>query len=106
MLVDALKTCGNDTVQLTIYPSASYEIFHAAFAGRHSGPLAVENGRVPLRILVDRSSVEVFGGDGRTVISDRIFPRPTSRGVALFAEGGTAKVVSLRAWPLAPAIRR
>jgi sucrose-6-phosphate hydrolase SacC (GH32 family) len=40
------------------------------------------------------------------VTSDRIFPRPTSRGVALFAEGGTAEVVSLRAWPLAPPIRR
>jgi hypothetical protein len=32
MLVDALKTCGNDTVQFTIYPNASYEIFHTAFA--------------------------------------------------------------------------
>ncbi len=87
--------------------------FHPAFAGRHSGPLAVENGLVRLRVLVDRSSVEVFGGDtlvegagGRTVISDRIFPRPTSRGVALFTEGGSAELVSLRAWPLQGAISR
>lgn len=80
--------------------------FHPAFAGRHSGPFAVESGLVRLRILVDRSSVEVFGGDGRTVISDRIFPRPTSRGVALFAEGGSAELVSLRAWPLEAAITR
>jgi sucrose-6-phosphate hydrolase SacC (GH32 family) len=55
---------------------------------------------------VDRSSVEAFGGGGRTVISDRVFPRPTSRGVALFAEGGTAELVSLRAWPLEAAVRR
>jgi fructan beta-fructosidase len=80
--------------------------FHPAFAGRHSGPLALEQGLLRLRVLVDRSSVEVFGGDGRTVISDRIFPRPTSRGVALFAEGGTAELVSLRIWPLGPAIIR
>jgi len=42
----------------------------------------------------------------RTVISDRVFPRPTNRGVALFAEGGTAELVSLRAWPLEAAVRR
>jgi fructan beta-fructosidase len=80
--------------------------FHPAFAGRHSGPLVAEGGLVRLRLLVDRSSVEVFGGDGRTVISDRIYPRPDSRGASLFAEGGTAELVSLRAWPLAAAISR
>jgi sucrose-6-phosphate hydrolase SacC (GH32 family) len=58
------------------------------------------------RLFVDRSSVEVFGGDGRTVISDRIFPRPDSRGVALFADGGTTELVSFRAWPLAAAVPR
>jgi fructan beta-fructosidase len=80
--------------------------FHPAFAGRHWGPLALEDGLLRLRVLVDRSSVEVFGGDGRTVISDRIFPRPTSRGVAVFAEGGAAALVLLRAWPLEAAVRR
>jgi sucrose-6-phosphate hydrolase SacC (GH32 family) len=57
-------------------------------------------------VLVDRSSVETFAGDGRLVISDRVFPRPTSRGVAVFADGGKAELVSLQAWPLAAAIRR
>ncbi|HEX9190353.1 MAG TPA: GH32 C-terminal domain-containing protein, partial [Vicinamibacteria bacterium] len=80
--------------------------FHPAFAGRHSGPLALEDGLLRLRVLVDRSSVEVFGGEGRTVISDRVFPRPDSRRLALFAEGGTAELVSLRAWPLEAAVRR
>ena len=67
---------------------------------------ALDGGLLRLRILVDRSSVEVFGGDGRAVVSDRVFPKPTSRGVAAFAEGGAAEIVSLRAWPLAEAIRR
>jgi fructan beta-fructosidase len=80
--------------------------FHPAFAARHSGPLALEDGLLRLRVLVDRSSVEAFGGDGRTVISDRVFPRPTSRGTALFAEGGAAELVSLQAFTLAPALRR
>ena len=80
--------------------------FHPAFAGRHSGPLALEGGLLRLHVVVDRSSVEVFGGDGRTVISDRVFPRPDSRGVSLFAEGGAAEVVSSRVWPLEAAISR
>jgi len=74
--------------------------FHPDFPGRHAGPLPIENGRVRLRILVDRSSVEVFAGDGRTVITDQIFPDPASDGVALYATGGPARLVTLEAWPL------
>ena len=75
--------------------------FHKEFAARHTAPLPVENGRVRLRILVDWSSVEVFAGDGRTVITDQIFPAPESEGVELYAKGGAARLVSLEAWPLA-----
>jgi fructan beta-fructosidase len=74
--------------------------FHPDFPGRHAGPLPIENGRVRLRILVDRSSVEVFAGDGRTVITDQIFPDSASDGVALYATGGPARLVTLEAWPL------
>ncbi len=79
--------------------------FHPDFAARHAGPLPAENGRVRLHVFVDWSSVEVFAGNGRTVITDRIFPDPESRGVALFAEGGTARLVSLDVWQLASAVR-
>ena len=63
-------------------------------------PLSAENGRVKLHIFVDWSSVEVFGDDGQTVITDQIFPMPSSDGLALFANGGTARLVSLHIWPL------
>jgi len=75
--------------------------FHKDFPGRQTAPLALENGRVRLRVLVDWSSVEVFADDGRTVITDQIFPAPTSGDVRLYARGGTARLVSLEAWPLA-----
>lgn len=51
--------------------------FHNAFAGRHAAPARTINGEISLRIIVDRSTVEVFINGGEAVISDRIFP--TSR---------------------------
>ena len=74
--------------------------FHPEFRGRHTAPLPVENGRVTLHVFVDWSSVEVFAADGEVVITDQIFPAPESDGVALYARGGTAHLVSLDAWPL------
>ena len=56
--------------------------------------------RSELRILVDWSSVEVFGGDGQGVITDQIFPSPTSDGIQLFADGGHATLQRLKIQPL------
>ena len=53
-------------------------------------------------MLVDRSSVEVFAQDGSVVLTDRVFPAPSSVGVALEADG-RASLVGLKAWRLAPA---
>ncbi|MFI7407248.1 GH32 C-terminal domain-containing protein [Streptomyces sp. NPDC049627] len=75
--------------------------FHNSFAtGVQTAPLMPENGRVKLRILVDRSSVEVFGGSGEAVITDQIFPDPAGTGVEVFAEGGTTTLERMRAWQL------
>jgi len=74
--------------------------FHESFAGRHSARLAPVEGRVRLRILVDRSVVEVFAGEGEVAITDRVFPSPSSTGLSLFEKGGSARVVSLDAWQL------
>jgi len=74
----------------------------AGDGGVHEAPFALgSDGRLRLRVFVDRSSVEVFASGGRVVLTDRVFPAPTSRRVALEAKGGAARVVSLRAWPLA-----
>ncbi|MGJ5749271.1 levanbiose-producing levanase [Streptomyces puniciscabiei] len=47
-------------------------------------------GRVRLRILVDRTSVEMFVDDGRYVHSSEVFPYLVDDRLALFAAGGTA----------------
>lgn len=48
------------------------------------------NGKLRLDVIVDRDSVEVFDGDGRTVITDLVFPSPADNRLAVFAEGGDA----------------
>ncbi len=74
--------------------------FHDDFSGRHSARLAAPDGILKLHVFVDRSSVEVFGSDGKVTITDRIFPDPASKGWSLYSEGGTARVVRLDAWKL------
>ncbi|NAZ82387.1 glycoside hydrolase family 32 protein [Kineococcus sp. R8] len=74
--------------------------FSSTFPAQHSAPLTAEDGRVSLVVHVDRSSVEVYGGDGRAVITDKIFPLAGSDGVALFAEGGDVTLRSLQVSPL------
>ncbi len=74
--------------------------FHESFASRDAAPISTRDGRVRLHVFVDRSSVEVFANDGARVLTHRIFPRPQSDGVSLFAEGGSAQLVRLDAWSL------
>lgn len=76
--------------------------FHRDFPGVQRAPLTPKNGKVELRILVDWSSVEVFGGRGEAVITDQIFPSPDSDGIQLFAEGGTARLDSANVCQMHP----
>ncbi len=68
--------------------------FHGAFPGRHE-----VSGSSRLHVLVDRSSIELFAGDGESVISDRIFPAAGSDGLQLFGAPG-AQVRRLKIWKL------
>jgi fructan beta-fructosidase len=53
-----------------------------------------------MRIVLDRSSIEVFADDGCVVLTDLIFPQPNATGVALTSEGGPTGPVSLDVWNL------
>lgn len=79
--------------------------FHKEFAARHATPLVSGSKRVTMHVLVDRSSVELLGDGGLVAITERIFPDPRGQGVAAYAVGGRAKLVSLRAWKLKSAWR-
>nr|BFD89831.1 hypothetical protein KitaXyl93_11910 [Kitasatospora sp. Xyl93] len=75
--------------------------FDPDFPGIQTAPLKPqEDGRIHIRVVVDWSSVEVFGGQGEAVITDQVFPDPGSQGVQLFAEGGSARLDTLTLWHL------
>lgn len=70
--------------------------FHKDFAGRHSAPARLIDGKITLQIFVDRSTIEVFINDGEAVISDRIFPTKQSAVIEVFAGDDSAKISNLK----------
>jgi beta-fructofuranosidase/levanase len=73
--------------------------FHPQFASVDRAPLRLpRSGRLKLRVLVDHSVVEVFADKGQRVLTEQVFPRPSADRVELFAQGGSARVRSLRMW--------
>lgn len=69
---------------------------------REAGPLRLEAGEpLRLRVLIDRSVVEVFAND-RQAITRRIYPDAASNGIAAFAAGQGGKLTSLEIWDMMP----
>lgn len=58
--------------------------------GRTQAPLDPEAGRVAIHLLVDRTSVELFVGNGCSAQSHRVFPLAGDDGIRLYARGATA----------------
>lgn len=71
-----------------------------AFFGGAAATVALTDGRLVLRIVVDGSSVEIFAGDGRAVLSSLVFPEASDNKVELFAGGGKATAQDLSVTPL------
>jgi sucrose-6-phosphate hydrolase SacC (GH32 family) len=63
--------------------------------GEAAADLSVRDGCIRMRILVDRTSVELFGNDGEIVVPCCFLPGDSDQGLELFAEGGTARVASM-----------
>jgi fructan beta-fructosidase len=77
--------------------------FDPSFPGVQRAPLALDGGTLRLHILVDSSSVEVYAENThgeQVVLTDQVFPDPSSTGVDLFADNGTATLRSMQAWQL------
>ena len=63
-------------------------------------PLAAPGGKLTLRLLLDRGSIEIFGNSGRVALSQRVPPDPGDRTLKLTGEGGTARVENLEVYEI------
>ncbi|XZE22294.1 glycoside hydrolase family 32 protein [Pirellulaceae bacterium SH449] len=100
---DEFTEIGYDRENLGVYVDRTKSgnvSFHPAFPGRHDAPARLIDGKVELRILVDRSSIEVFINDGEAVISDRIFPGGQQPWIEAFVGDPSAKIVDAKLWEL------
>lgn len=63
--------------------------------GRPKTKLKPIDGKIRLRILVDRVSIEIFANDGKIYMPIRAIPEGNQKGVEIFTEGGSTKISSL-----------
>ncbi|SES05576.1 Sucrose-6-phosphate hydrolase SacC, GH32 family [Salipaludibacillus aurantiacus] len=74
--------------------------FNENFAAKHVADFSVQGDKVTMTLLVDRSSVEVFFNEGKTVFTNQIFPDPYSQGLQLFADNGTVELSKLEVYEM------
>ena len=65
-----------------------------------SAPVELSEGTLTLRVLVDRSTIEIFAADGRVNMAYGFLPPEGNKSLAVFAGGGAAAVQSLDVWEL------
>jgi len=67
---------------------------------RQSINLQNNAGRIRLKILFDKSSLEIFVNDGEKVLSTYIYPDEGATALSAFAKGGMATMKAFRIWDL------
>ncbi len=78
----------------------------------HKSKVPAADGQITLRILIDRTSTEVFANDGRISVSSCYLPKAQSEGLELFTKGDDLKVRSLTVrelkstWPVVDTMPR
>lgn len=88
--------------QLYVDRTSSGDIsFHRDFPARTTAPLRIDGNELRLRILVDRSSIEVFAEDGQIAMTNLFFPPAGALNIQFFSLGGSAGPTDVKKWSLA-----
>lgn len=74
--------------------------FSESFPVVTASPTFEDNGKITVRMFIDRSSIEMFGNDGRFVMTNLVFPEMPYSCLALSSFGGKAKVKKLKIYSL------
>jgi len=74
--------------------------FSKKFATIETAPVALKDGKLKLKILVDKCIAEVFVNDGEITMSQLVFPLGSEGGIQLFSEGGQSVFTSVKVWDI------
>ena len=74
--------------------------FSQDFPAVTAAPTFEDNGKISLRIFLDKSSVEVFGNDGRFAMTNLVFPENPYTSLSISSTGGNARIDNLKIYPI------
>ena len=74
--------------------------FSEGFPAVTVSPTFENDGNISLRIYVDRSSIELFGNDGKFVMTNLVFPNEPYTTLTVSSTGSNAKLDSLKVYSL------
>lgn len=74
--------------------------FSESFPAITVAPTLESKGRISLRIFIDRSSIELFGNDGRFVMTNLVFPELPYSTLTLSAGKGKARLRNLKVYSI------
>ena len=63
-------------------------------------PTFEQNGKVALRIFIDKSSIEVFGNDGKFAMTNLVFPNEPYSRLSISSPNGKVKVSDLKIYSI------
>lgn len=102
LIVDVEKSEGTKLVLNVLGSIVEYDLKQGVLNSHGSSvPLAPRDGRVHIRVLVDRLSVETFGNEGEVSLTNFAIMQDRATPLSLQAEGGSAHILSLEVRPLA-----
>jgi fructan beta-fructosidase len=73
---------------------------HQLTCGGSEANLEPVNGKIQLRMLIDRISIEIFANDGKIYMPVRASAADNRKGLALFTTGGSTTIGSLKVYQL------
>lgn len=102
---DQYVEIGYDAVKEMLYidrSKAGDNNFHTAFAklSRYETSLKNKNGRISLRIFLDKSILEVFANDGEAAMTAQIFPPEKNSSIELFSNVSSTMFESVNFWSM------